>query len=290
MGGRRLRADPPAALRSGSGTKSRREPRPVRIGGAKPDQTFRNFQIVNVDRKKLPVARPNVLKSMGSRDSGVRKTRSGPGGQSYEQKPVLMSVGSVACPACGAENVSGMTACSVCGARLAGASQEPSRASRTSSAEPRQSVQSRPPRKTQGPRIGVARRGALQGVARDVQLRTEQYQSAQSQETEQVLTFHIDRVDDAGGTLPPIPVEMRGRHLRGSVNDGDWIDVGDNWHEGDLLQPRAVLNLSTGVRVRARGRVHPVAGRLVVWVWIAILVAVVIIVIKPLALTRNYAL
>jgi hypothetical protein len=70
--------------------------------------------------------------------------------------------------------------------------------------------------------------------------------------TDQILSFRVDRFDDEGRRLQPVAVEMRGRSIRGVLNDGDSVDAG---RVGDgVLHPRKVRNLSTNSIVKVRRR------------------------------------
>jgi hypothetical protein len=96
----------------------------------------------------------------------------------------------------------------------------------------------------------IARKGAVAGVARGCQVRQE---TRDAKTTWQILAFRLDRFDDAGRPLPSVPVEMRGIHLKGYINDGEWIEVPGNWKAGRLLEPKRVRNLTTGSWVKVRG-------------------------------------
>jgi hypothetical protein len=44
---------------------------------------------------------------------------------------------------------------------------------------------------------------------------------------------------------------MRGRRYRGSINDGDWVEIAEKWKPGQQVEPRRVRNLTTGSLVEA---------------------------------------
>jgi hypothetical protein len=171
------------------------------------------------------------------------------------------------CPACGATNAAGAAQCAVCGADL--------KASGGSRPRPHATPA---PAATRDPEVSAvpryARTGGLVGVARDVAARTEQTRFSDGKELEQVVTFRVDRFDDDGRPLPSIPGEMRALRLRGFVNDGDWVDVGDRWREGQLLQPKRVRNLTTGASLEGSGSARPYMR---VLAFIVFLIVVVII-------------
>jgi hypothetical protein len=65
-----------------------------------------------------------------------------------------------------------------------------------------------------------------------------------------VWTFYLERFRD-GVPLAPVSVQMRGSAFRGSIHDGDTVELYDNWQEGTLLETRRVYNRSAGIEVRA---------------------------------------
>ena len=105
---------------------------------------------------------------------------------------------------------------------------------------------------SQGPgaRAGA---GGILGVARGVRERTDQRAIGQSQASEHVWTFRVERHDTEGRVLQPIPVEMRGLSFRGSINEGDWVEIPGTWKPGVTLQPRRLRNRTTGADVRSKG-------------------------------------
>jgi hypothetical protein len=72
-----------------------------------------------------------------------------------------------------------------------------------------------------------------------------------------VWDFRLSRADAAGRPLAPIPVQMHGRRFSGGISNGDTVDVGEDYQEGQLVTARQVRNLTTGITVRAIGRRHP---------------------------------
>jgi hypothetical protein len=109
----------------------------------------------------------------------------------------------------------------------------------------------------------ASRAGAVSGVARSIQQRSEQ--SGGAQETEQIVTFRIERYDSEGQALPPVPVEMRGLSFEGVLSDGDWVEASGDWRPGRTLKPRAVHNLTTGATFQSRRRSRVVVAIQVVF-------------------------
>ena len=100
-------------------------------------------------------------------------------------------------------------------------------------------------------------RGTLQGVVRNFQQRTETANKLQIS----VWTFRLERYDERGNPLPPIPVQMRARRFEGSVNDGDTVSLHGSWQAGRIIETKKVYNVTTASTVTAHMtmKMHPVA-------------------------------
>jgi len=98
-------------------------------------------------------------------------------------------------------------------------------------------------RRPSGEATQPQRRGSatVQGQVRGIQQRTETYGDAGG---EQIWTFRIERYDEAGNRLPPVPVQMRGARFSGSLHEGDEVRVTGRWKDGTLVTDR-VQNLTT---------------------------------------------
>ena len=81
----------------------------------------------------------------------------------------------------------------------------------------------------------------VRGIARGVNVRDDVSE-------QQHLTFRIDRYDDEGNRLAPVPVELR-RYRGGIVTEGDEVEVSGRWAHGTLIATR-VVNHSTSSEVR----------------------------------------
>lgn len=101
-----------------------------------------------------------------------------------------------------------------------------------------------------GPLPAEPDRGGLSGQVRSLQQRTEFTGQGQGR---QVVTFRLERHDAAGNRLQPVPVELRGTSFRGSLNDGDWVQV-QGRQRGGTIYARAVRNLTTGGAVKVSTR------------------------------------
>jgi hypothetical protein len=60
-----------------------------------------------------------------------------------------------------------------------------------------------------------------------------------------ILNFRIHRYDRAGNQLPPMPVELRAKELRGALNEGEWIRVPGKWKRGHTKQVKRVFDITT---------------------------------------------
>jgi hypothetical protein len=96
----------------------------------------------------------------------------------------------------------------------------------------------------------------IRGEARRVQLRTHARGAAGGGGggSYDILTFVVDRFDEMGDRLTPIPVEMKGT-IQGVLNDGDKVEIDVDWETGQTIQLQKLLNLTTGGMVSI-----PVAG------------------------------
>ncbi len=66
-----------------------------------------------------------------------------------------------------------------------------------------------------------------------------------------VWSFRLERQDEAGNRVPPVPVEMRARSFEGFISGGDLVEVDHRWSPGRTLPPRRVHNVTTGAVVKA---------------------------------------
>jgi hypothetical protein len=88
------------------------------------------------------------------------------------------------------------------------------------------------------------------GAARGFQARTET--NGNDRRTSIVWTFRLQRFDETSGNeLPPVPVEMRGRHFKGFINEGDRVEVHGRLKAGHVVRAKRVHNLTTDVWVES---------------------------------------
>lgn len=70
---------------------------------------------------------------------------------------------------------------------------------------------------------------------------------------ERIWTFRlIENKDEKNKLLPEIQVEIRGKHMKGQITDGDIISLNEKFKSGKIFNPKRVLNMTTGVEVGQR--------------------------------------
>lgn len=98
-----------------------------------------------------------------------------------------------------------------------------------------------------------------------------------------VWNFRLERRDASGQPLPPIPVEMKGRFFKGAINNGDIVDIGQSYRQGELVTTQRVRNVTVGVDVVAVGRQHRVLRNIGITIF-----AIIAICIFGLILTQMW--
>ncbi|WP_141754159.1 hypothetical protein [Streptomyces subrutilus] len=108
------------------------------------------------------------------------------------------------------------------------------------------------------------------GTVRDFQVRRERSVVSGDNEIE-IWHFRIERHDDRGNRMDPVPVEMRGLTFSGSVSNGDEVHVSGRWRNG-TLRVEEFTNLTTRAQVKGKsyGRLHKVALVIAVILMLAI--------------------
>jgi len=86
---------------------------------------------------------------------------------------------------------------------------------------------------------------SLVGRARLVKLQAVAFNGTPA--AKQSLTFRLDVADNNGNLARSLGIEMRGFHVRGSIENGDWVEVYDISKTGKVKSCR---NLSTGQQVK----------------------------------------
>lgn len=109
-------------------------------------------------------------------------------------------------------------------------------------ATPSAAAGAHPPRKA----VGSASSGIVSGLQQRQEMLGRTYFT--------VWNFRLERTDEAGRSLPTIPVEMKGRYFHGAIANGDLVDIGRAFSPGKLVRTDQVRNVTVGVDVKAVGR------------------------------------
>ncbi len=99
-------------------------------------------------------------------------------------------------------------------------------------------------------RLIRVRRRLFSGEVRGLQTRQEVDMPGR---TITVWSFRLERYDKNGNRLSPVPVEMRARRFRGSISDGDWLEMRGRLRFGGTLSATRAWNRTTGARVKGKG-------------------------------------
>lgn len=89
----------------------------------------------------------------------------------------------------------------------------------------------------------------------------------------QVWNFRLERRDAGGSTLPPVPVELRARSIRGQITNGDLLEIPSS------SRPMRLKNLTTGATVKAHGKPHPFLRGVGTTIFLIIFVLVVLFIL-----------
>jgi hypothetical protein len=90
------------------------------------------------------------------------------------------------------------------------------------------------------PTGGFPARGTIgQGVVRNLQWQVEAALHINA------CRFQIERRNAEGKPLPSVPVEMRSMSFKGTLSNGDWVEVLEPWVPGQILRPHRIMNLTT---------------------------------------------
>jgi hypothetical protein len=84
-------------------------------------------------------------------------------------------------------------------------------------------------------------RSNVVGAVRNIKDRHEGHHS--------ICNFVVERYDDNGDRLQPMPVELRARKVSGALNDGDWVQVPGSWKQGKTKVVKRVWDITTDTDV-----------------------------------------
>jgi hypothetical protein len=132
-----------------------------------------------------------------------------------------MSVKTLKCPSCGAPLTSTeISKCEYCGAALVYSA-------------PQQVFRVR------------GKESAFRGIARNVEQRLENGYS--------VLNFRVEQIDNQGNVIDYVQVELREPRIRGTLVEGDEVEVVGKIDKDGILSPTRILNLKTQSHITKHG-------------------------------------
>jgi hypothetical protein len=70
----------------------------------------------------------------------------------------------------------------------------------------------------------------------------------------QIWAFRVETYDEHGNPGELMGVEMRGHEIRGTLDNGDWVEISERPRSGGGYRPKTVRNLTTNDVVKARMR------------------------------------
>lgn len=75
-----------------------------------------------------------------------------------------------------------------------------------------------------------------------------------------VWDFRVDSWNADGVWQLPVAVEMRGFEIKGSVGDGDWVEIEGKWEPGEVFMVRSLKNITQNAQVVVDGykKHHPI--------------------------------
>lgn len=97
----------------------------------------------------------------------------------------------------------------------------------------------------------MKKKQVINGEARGIQRRVET--QGQGLRNIEIITFRVERYDQAGNRLSPIPVQMRARSFDGILHDGDWVEIKAKWKSGKTIKVSKLHNLTLNTTLKAKG-------------------------------------
>jgi len=64
-----------------------------------------------------------------------------------------------------------------------------------------------------------------------------------------IWSFRVERYDESGNQMQPVPVEIKGMKFEGTISDGDWVELPEPWKPGEVASPKKFDNLTTGAKI-----------------------------------------
>jgi len=109
---------------------------------------------------------------------------------------------------------------------------------------------------------------SLRGTVRKFSAGTESRPYGQTTTTIIVWSFVLERYDSNNNQLPPIPIEIRGRQIKGFIREGDDVEIYEKWIQGRVLETEKIYNHTTNSSVNANPGVNKIVSAIIIIVFI----------------------
>jgi tetratricopeptide (TPR) repeat protein len=91
---------------------------------------------------------------------------------------------------------------------------------------------------------------SIVGIARHIQNRVVPYRGRAA--AHQLLSFRVEIIDQNGMIIGAIGIELHDFDIRGTVDEGDWVEITERPKDGGRI--KSFMNLSTGTLVKGTWR------------------------------------
>ena len=91
-----------------------------------------------------------------------------------------------------------------------------------------------------------------------------------------IWTFRVERYDESGNRMQPVPVEIKGMKFEGTISEGDWVELPELWKPGEVASPKKFDNLTTGARISGSVPFGTKIGMTCGWIVFVIFIGAVI--------------
>ncbi len=91
-----------------------------------------------------------------------------------------------------------------------------------------------------------------------------------------IWSFRVERYDESGNRMQPVPVEIRGMKFEGTISEGDWVELPELWKPGEVASPKKFTNLTTGAIISGSVPVGTKIGMTCGWIMFVIFIGAVI--------------
>jgi tetratricopeptide (TPR) repeat protein len=120
--------------------------------------------------------------------------------------------------------------------------------------------------------------GNIVGQARKINRRSERNPWLNNSQIV-IWNLRIERIDESGHPLPPVPVELRGKNIVGDLTDGDCVEIPGSWRPGSSSRLSTLQNRTTGDVISVKSEK---------WMWIVVVVSLLAIAIFMISLSLQH--